>query len=81
MVVMRGLHVIDGGGATYGPAEMKVITSAFDEAWSEIAGNYGRDGLSARTQLADAILSAAKYYRGDVATLKAAGLRAMRLRH
>jgi len=81
---MRGLHVIDAGGATYGPAEMKVITAAFDEAWSEIAGLYGRDGLNpqkARTQLADAILSAAKYYRGDVATLKAAGLRAMRYRH
>ena len=30
-------------GAAYGPEALKVIGQAFDEAWLDIAGNFGDD--------------------------------------
>jgi hypothetical protein len=53
---------------------------AFDEAWEDIAGNYGdalREG--ARLRLAKALLSIAKDNENlDVASLKNAAIEAMR---
>ena len=72
--------VLRGGGATFHPTELKVITAAFNEAWSEIAPHYMRKGLTsqaARTKSASAILAAAISNRGDAEALKVAGLRAM----
>lgn len=72
--------VLRGGGATFDPTDLKVITAAFNEAWSEIAPHYMHKGLtsqSARTKLASAILTAAISNRRDAEALKVAGLRAM----
>ena len=49
-------------GATFEPEALKVIGQAFDEAWQEIAGNFGSDPQEiegARLKLADAFLSVA----------------------
>ena len=53
-------HLIDG--ASFGPDALKTIGQAFDEAWKEIAGNFGDDpGVieSARLRLAQALMSVA----------------------
>jgi len=74
--------VLRGAGATFDPTDLKIITIAFDDAWSEIAPHYMRRGLkpqSARTKLANAILEAAITNRRDALSLKTAGLRAMHL--
>lgn len=57
---MHGLDVLQGGGATYSPEEMKVITAAFNEAWaadSSIAAALARHGIkpTLRTSVADDI--------------------------
>jgi len=60
--------VLRGAGATFDSTDLKVITAAFDDAWSEIAPHYMRKGLkpqSARTKLANAILEAAITNRRD----------------
>ena len=67
--------------SAFGPEAIKVIGQAFDEAWKQIAGNYSdvlREG--ARLQLASAVLSIAKDGNLDVATLKKAGIDAMKRR-
>jgi hypothetical protein len=82
-IPMHGFDVIDGGGATFGPAEMKVITIAYDEAWSEIVGHYDRKTLTrerAQNKLAIAILQAAAINANDVGYLKRAGQRALSYR-
>src|SRR5262245_45014767 len=45
----------------YGPDSMRVIIQAFDDAWQEIAGNYGADiSDERRNRLALLILAAAE---------------------
>jgi hypothetical protein len=69
-------------GATFGPEALKVITQAFDDAWSEIAKNFAGDMLSteaARLRLANAILANAREDSRDPEALKNAGLQAMAL--
>ena len=46
---MKARQLIDG--ATYGPDALKVIGQAFDEAWRDIAGNFGDDPSETRLQL------------------------------
>lgn len=41
---MKARRVIDG--AAFGPDALKVIGQAFDEAWDEIAGNFGGEPAS-----------------------------------
>ena len=58
---MKARKLIEG--ATYGPETLKVIGKAFDDAWSEIAGHFSRNGLraqSARLKLAHAVLAVAR---------------------
>ena len=38
---MKARQLIDG--AAFGPDASKVIGQAFDEAWKEVAGNFGDD--------------------------------------
>jgi hypothetical protein len=69
-------------GATFDPGDLKVISTAFKEAWDEVASHYSRKGLtaqSARATLAKAILAAAALTadRRDAESLKLAGLRAL----
>jgi hypothetical protein len=49
-------------GMALGPEALKAIGQAFDEAWAEIAGNFGDDPReieAARLKLANAFLSVA----------------------
>jgi hypothetical protein len=72
---MRRLRPIDG--ASFGPAALKTIGQAFDEAWTEIAGNFGNvpvDIDNARYQLANALLSICNEDSRDVEVLKRAAL-------
>jgi len=69
-------------GVSYGPEALKVIGQAFDEAWHDIAGNFGDDSPDlerARNRLARAILSIADEDSCDVAVLKQAALERMAL--
>src|SRR5262245_365695 len=69
-------------GAAYGPEALKVIGQAFDEAWRDIAGNFGGDPpdvARARSRLARAILSIADDDSRDVGILRQAALERMAL--
>ena len=77
---MRARQLIDG--AAFGPEAMKAIGQAFDEAWVEIAGNFGNDPVdidNARYRLANALLSVASEDSRDVDVLKQAALQIMAL--
>ena len=77
---MKARQLIDG--ATYGPDALKVIGRAFDEAWRDIAGNFGDDPSkieAARLKLAEAVLSVAHEESRDVAALKNGALQVMAL--
>jgi len=79
-LAMKARRLIDG--ATFGPETLKALGEAFDQAWAQIAGNFG-DGSTqvenARLRLAEAMLSVATEERTDVAALKARALQAMAL--
>ena len=69
-------------GAAFGPEALKAIGQAFDQAWQEIAGNFGDDpqGIeTACTKLANAVLSIADEDSRDVDVLKRAALQRMAL--
>jgi len=66
--------------ASYGPEALKTMTRAFDQAWSVIGGNIGRDASeAARVRLANALLSVATEDSRDVDVLKRKALEAMAL--
>ena len=74
---MKGRALIED--AAFGPEAIKVNGQALDEAWANTAGNYSdvfRE--EARLRLASAILSIAKDGNLNVATLKKAGIEALR---
>ena len=78
---MRARRLIDG--ASFGPETIRVMGQAFDQAWAEIAGNFGTLPAAvenARLKLAEAMLSVATEDSTDVAALKAGALQAMTLR-
>ena len=55
--------------ASFGPDALKAIGQAFDEAWKEIAGNFGNEPAeieAARLKLAKALLSVADDDSRDV---------------
>jgi len=67
-------------GASYGPDTLKALGQAFDQAWAEIAGNFGSTQVeNARLRLAEAMLSIATEGTTDVSALKAGALQAMAL--
>ena len=77
---MRASQLLDG--AFYGPEELKVITLAFDDAWSAIEANFGDDPAvreNARVRLAKAVLSVAVEGVVDYRALKDSALEAMAL--
>ena len=74
---MKARQLIDG--ASYGPDALKAMCAAFDQAWSEIAGNFGTDVAEARIRLAESILSIASDDSRDVEVLKRAALERMAL--
>jgi hypothetical protein len=65
---------------SYGPDVLKAIAQAFDEAWQNIAGNFGGDAgaiEAARLKLANALLSVASEGSRDPEVLKIAALQVM----
>ena len=77
---MKARRLIDG--AAYGPNALKALGQAFDEAWANIAGNFGDDPSDierARPKLATALLSVASEDSRDVEVLKKAALQVMAL--
>jgi len=74
---MKARQLIDG--ASYGPDALKAMCAAFDQAWSEIAGNFGTDIEKARNCLAESILSIASEDSRDVDVLKRAALERLAL--
>ena len=76
-------NVSTSGNASYGPDELRIISTAYNEAWSEIETHFTRKNLiaqSARDRLAAAILAAATSGAIKKERLKHAGLSAMRYR-
>jgi hypothetical protein len=74
---MNARQLIDG--ASFGPETVKAMGEAFDQAWAEIAGNFGDNPTqieSARSRLADAVISVTT---DDIAALKNGALQAMAL--
>jgi hypothetical protein len=77
---MKARQLIDG--ASYGPEALKAMGRAFEEAWAEIAGNFGDhpvDIEAARLRLATALLSVASEDSRDAEALKRGALGAMAL--
>ena len=77
---MNARHLIEG--ASFGPDALKALGQAFDEAWKEIAANFGNEPAvieSARLKLAQALLSVADDNSRDVEALKQAALQRMAL--
>ena len=73
---MKALNLIEG--AAYGPEAVKAMTTAFDEAWKVVAGNFDSDTTeAARVRLAKALLSVAWEESRDVEALKLGALQAM----
>jgi len=75
---MKARGLIDG--ASFGPETLAALGKAFDEAWAQIADNFGDTPLqieSARLRLAEALLSVATEESRDVAALKAGALQVM----
>jgi len=69
-------------GASYSPDALKAIGQAFDEAWFQIAGNFGDEPADidkARLRLARALLSIAHEDSRDVGVLRQAALEQMAL--
>jgi hypothetical protein len=78
--VMKARQRIES--ASFGPESLKVIGEAFDQAWSDIAVNFGNEPQTvenARYELADALLSVATDGSRDVGALKRAALETMAL--
>ena len=77
---MNARHLIEG--ASFGPDALKALGQAFDEAWKEIAANFGNEPAvieSAHLRLAQALLSVADDNSRDVEALKQAALQRMAL--
>jgi hypothetical protein len=77
---MRARQLISG--ASFGPEALKVIWQAFDEAWKQIAGNFGNDPDDierARFRLASALLSVVQEDSRNVEVLTRAALETMAL--
>jgi len=75
---MQARQLIDS--ASFGPEALRALGQAFDEAWREIAGNFGNDPRDievARLRLATAVLSVACEDSRDVEVLKNGALQAM----
>ena len=68
--------------ASYGPDALKAIGRALDEAWLEVAGNFGDDPEDiekARFRLARALLSIADEDSRDIGVLTQGALKRLAL--
>ena len=75
---MKARRLING--ASLGPATLKAMGEAFDQAWTEVGRNFSSMPVeieAARLRLAEAMLSVATEDSTDVAALKARALQEM----
>jgi hypothetical protein len=78
------MHPLAIPDAAYGPADLKIINRAFDEAWESVAGCFEESPAvveRARQQLADAILKEAGTGIRSVEALKIAALQSFAKDH
>jgi hypothetical protein len=81
---MQAKQLLEDSSTSFGPETLKAIGQAPDEAWADIAGNFGSESRQiemARLKLASAILAGAAHHLHDVEALKQAGIMAMALRY
>ena len=77
---MRARRIIEG--AAFGPTVLKIVMQAFDEAWVAISPNFPPvEHDDARADLAMAVMNVAREDVDDVARLRDAAERAMRLKY
>jgi hypothetical protein len=65
---------------SYGPEALKVLFEAFDQAWEDIVGNFGRNALgvqAARLRLANIIVGLGANSSDDPKQIKSAALEIM----
>jgi hypothetical protein len=77
---MKAKQLIES--ASYGPEALKIICQAFDEAWADIAGNFGDDPQTRETErlkLANVILSFSHDKIADVKQVKNSALEVLAL--
>jgi hypothetical protein len=75
---MKARQLIDE--ASFDPEVVKAMGRAFDEAWNQIAANFGREPKvieDARMRLAEAMVSVADQSTTDVQALKDGALQQM----
>lgn len=76
---MRARRIIEG--ASFGPDVLQVVQQAFDEAWAAVADRFtSHEHEVAREALALAMISATREDSADVARLRDAGTRALKLK-
>jgi hypothetical protein len=81
---MKAIALIEGASGQFGPEALKVIGQAFDEAWAQIACNFGGDPAiveSVRLSLASIILALATDDSRDDQALKNAAVQAIASEH
>ena len=77
---MKARQIIEN--AAFGPDQLRVVFQAFDEAWANIAANYGDDATladTARTRLANIVLAIARDGGSDAAAIRNAALQVFAL--
>jgi hypothetical protein len=80
---MAEIHQLFARRASYGPDRLKVLGNAFDDAWQSLARDMGEaptEVESARTALANVILSLPLSEIGDAASIRNAALQIMAAR-
>lgn len=55
---------------TFGPAEIKLMSDVFDDAWAAIATEFNANAEQARSEMAHAIVDLAKSGQRDAERLK-----------
>jgi hypothetical protein len=81
---MKARQLLDEQAGVYKPAQLKVITTAFDAAWDEIKASFDPDGLQAqsyRLRLANIILKEAGADPKDAGKLKRTALERLALEY
>lgn len=77
---MREQRIIDG--AVFGPEVLKLVEQAFDEAWAAIEDKFDvSEVFAAREHLSRSIILSLREDSNEVADLREAGIRSMRLRY
>lgn len=77
---MRPRRISDG--SAFDPGVLRVVQSAFDQAWLLIGGRFSaEEAESAREQLAEAVMNGARENSTDVNMLRDASVRMMALHY